>query len=304
MFNLIDIIIFILIIIVVIILNNLNKLNHRIQNLEKTVNNFLLKRKTTTEQPSFQSQIESQETFKTQIDAEQTSIGVITPPETSLSYRFTNWLKENWLLKLGALLLLIGFGWFVTYAFLHNWIGPIGRITLGLIVGTLFLLFGWFRMQNYLTQGSIFLVLGSTIILLTIFAARFIYDFFTPLSSLIVMFLTNSFVAFVSVKYKIRPLAILSLLLASIVPLLTNSPQINPNYIRLFSYLFIITLGAIWIVILTGYRELTFIALIIVSAYSLSHFFNPHLTDIKTLLLFAYAFSSLFFWLIQQIFIN
>ncbi|MDX1607856.1 MAG: hypothetical protein R3251_01475, partial [Candidatus Spechtbacterales bacterium] len=26
---------------------------------------------------------------------------------------FVNWLKEDWLLKLGAFLLLIGFGWFV-----------------------------------------------------------------------------------------------------------------------------------------------------------------------------------------------
>src|SRR3989344_8076346 len=38
--------------------------------------------------------------------------------------RFLAWLKENWLLKLRALLLLIGFGWLVSYAFLNNWIGP------------------------------------------------------------------------------------------------------------------------------------------------------------------------------------
>ena len=52
-----------------------------------------------------------------------------------LSQKFVTWIKEDWLMKLGALLLLIGFGWFATYAFLNNWIGPAGRISLGLGLG-------------------------------------------------------------------------------------------------------------------------------------------------------------------------
>ena len=62
------------------------------------------------------------------------------------------WFKEDWLLKLGALLLLFGFGWFVTYAFLNNWIGPVGRITLGIVAGVGILLLGWWRIQTYLRQ--------------------------------------------------------------------------------------------------------------------------------------------------------
>jgi hypothetical protein len=44
----------------------------------------------------------------------------------SAGNRFFEWIKEDWLMKLGALLLLIGFGWLASYAFLHNWIGPHG----------------------------------------------------------------------------------------------------------------------------------------------------------------------------------
>lgn len=40
------------------------------------------------------------------------------------------------------MLLLIGFGWLTTYAFLNNWIGPMGRIALGIIAGSLFILLG------------------------------------------------------------------------------------------------------------------------------------------------------------------
>lgn len=212
------------------------------------------------------------------------------PP--SLFSNFIKWLKEEWLLKLGALLLLIGLGWFTTYAFLNNWIGPAGRITLGIILGCLFMLIGHWRIKNYLTQGSVFLVLGSTTILLTIFAARIFYNFFNPISALMIMFLSTAFVAFVSVQYNSRPLSISSLILASIAPLLTNSPGGEQVGTSLFAYLFVVILGAIWIVFLTGQRELTFVSLIIIFLYSLPYFFE---SNISKLLPFAYAFAILFF---------
>jgi uncharacterized membrane protein len=210
--------------------------------------------------------------------------------------RFIEWLKEDWLLKLGAMLLLIGFGWLATYAFLNNWIGPVGRIVLGIVAGSLFLLLGWWRMKTYVTQGSVFLVLGSTTILLTIFAARTVYDFFTPLSALAIMFLSTAFVAFASVTYRVRALALLSLALAGIAPLLTKAP--TTDYVMLFAYLFVVVLGAIWIVVVTGQRELTLASLIIVFGYSIPHVFWPFsspLGDNQILLLFAFAFAALFF---------
>lgn len=203
------------------------------------------------------------------------------------------WSKRDWLLKLGALLLLIGFGWLASYAFINNWIGPMGRIVLGIIAGILILLFGWWRIKKYLHQGSIFMVLGSTIILLTIFAAREIYGFFTPTSALLVMFLSTVFVAVASVRYKTSSLALSSLVLAGIAPFFTNAP--SPNFIGLFFYLFAVVLGTIWIIILTDWRILTTAALILVSAYSLSHLESPISPDRGVLLLFAYAFAAVFF---------
>ncbi len=209
-----------------------------------------------------------------------------------LPNKLVEWLKENWLLKLGALLLLIGFGWFATYAFLNNWIGPMGRIALGVFAGTLFLFFGWWRIRKYLQQGSVFLVLGSTTILLTLFAAREIYNFFTPAAVLIVMFLSTAFVALASVKHNSRSLALVSLILAGVAPLFTNSPS---NPVGLFSYLLVVILGAIWITIITGRRELTTVSLALVACYSLPYFSHSTSADTGILLLFAYAFAAVFF---------
>jgi len=236
--------------------------------------------------------------FSTIISSVQLSQPAIVPIQngpTSFD-KFGEWLKEDWLIKLGALLLLIGFGWLTTYAFLNNWIGPMGRIALGIVAGALFILLGWWRIKKYINQGGIFLVLGSTTILLTIFAAREIYDFFTPFSALVVMFLSTAFVALASVKYNNRALSLLSLTLAGIAPLLTKAPE--TDHIGLFAYLFVVILGVIWIVALTGQRKLTAVSLIIISAYSAPHLLSPSsfpLVDIQTLLLFAYAFAALFF---------
>jgi uncharacterized membrane protein len=207
--------------------------------------------------------------------------------------KFVEWLKDDWLLKLGALFLLIGFGWLTTYAFLNNWIGPMGRIALGIVAGSLFLMFGWHRLKTYINQGGIFLILGSTTILLTIFAAREIYDFFNPTIALGVMFLSTVFVALASVKYNSQALSLGSLILAGAAPLLTNSP--SPDYISLFAYLLVIILGVIWVVAITGRRALITAALLLVTFYSLPQFFFPASQNKDILLLYAFAFTAVFF---------
>ncbi|MEK7066486.1 MAG: DUF2339 domain-containing protein, partial [Patescibacteria group bacterium] len=233
--------------------------------------------------------------FNSIIPPAQPSSPDVLPAQTgpTPSEKFVAWLKEDLLLKFGALLLLIGFGWLTTYAFLNNWIGPSGRISLGVIAGSFFIMLGWWRIKKYIHQGGIFLVLGSTTILLTIFAAREVYGFFTPLSALAVMFLSTAFVALASVKYNSRSLGLASLSLAGIAPLLTNSP--SQDYIGLFAYLFVVVLGAIWVGALTRRHELTAAALILIGFYSLQHLFSLTSKDADILLLFAYAFSSVFF---------
>ncbi|MDX1608239.1 MAG: DUF2339 domain-containing protein, partial [Candidatus Spechtbacterales bacterium] len=205
---------------------------------------------------------------------------------------FVNWLKEDWLLKLGAFLLLIGFGWFVKFAFDNNWIGPLGRIALGLAAGAGILITGWWRMKKFPRQGSVILVLGSTVIILTTFAARVLYGFFSPATALPVMFLSTAFVALASIKFNARYLALVSLLLAAVAPIMVGSV---PDQITIFAYLLATVLGAIWIMVLRGWRELTFASLLIVSFYSIGSVSAYREVSLNTLLLFAYIFTIIFF---------
>lgn len=194
--------------------------------------------------------------------------GTDKPTETKpgLALRFLTWLQTNWLMKLGALLVIIGTGWFVTYAFMQNWIGPIGRISLGYLGGTGLIAFGWWWMDRHLQQGTIFLLVGAVMILLTTFGARAAYDFFTPASAMGLMLLTTVFVAVTSFAFTYYPLALCSLILAGFAPVLTSAS--DPSGVFLFGYLLLIVLGTIWLSSVTNWRSLNLIALLITSIYS------------------------------------
>lgn len=203
------------------------------------------------------------------------------------------WLQRDWLLKLGGLLVLIAFGWFVSYAFINNWIGPMGRITIGLFAGASFLGLGWWRMRMLLHQGSVFLVVGSTTVLLTLYAARSLYDFFTPFSALAVMFLSVVVVVLASLSYRNKALSVASIILAGVAPLLTNAPQTDD--VLLFSYLMVVVIGTLWVVFVTKWRELSLYALLLVGLYSLPHFMGAFSSQEDLLLLFAFGFTTLIF---------
>ena len=205
---------------------------------------------------------------------------------------FAAWIKQDFLVKLGALLLLIALGWFVSYAFANNWIGPVGRITIGILSGIAVMSFGVVRITKYPSQGAIFTVLGSTGILLTIYAARGIYDFFTPASALIFILLTVAFVAFVSVRYSRVELAIASLILGAVAPLLTNTP--TPDITGLSLYLLVLVAGTLWVVHKLKSALLTPLALGIVVLYGIPYLHAASYTDQLLALLFAFIFTMIF----------
>jgi uncharacterized membrane protein len=206
--------------------------------------------------------------------------------------RFVEWLREDWLLKLGALLVIMAFGWLVSYAFVNNWIGPAGRITLGVVSGVGFMLFGWWRQEKVLQQGNIFVLLGATVVLVSIYAARSVYDFFTPEIALLGMFLTSAFVTYLSLSVKSRSLALSGVIFAFLAPMLTNTP--DPNVIGLFAYLLVIVLGSIWVVVLNGQEEVALAGLLGVMFYSLPQMGSLR-GDSELLVLFAYVLAAIFF---------
>jgi len=204
------------------------------------------------------------------------------------------WLSEDWILKLGVLMIVLGFGWFVSYAFIHNWIGPVGRIAFGFVLGACVTLFGDFRMKKYPAQGGTFLVLGSAIILITVSAARFIYGFFNPLAGLAVVFVTAAYMTLASMRYNRESLAIVGVLMSAIAPLLSNSLVSDP--VGKLLYIGVVSLAFIWVMFYKNWRSVGSMSVVMVLLYSAANgLFNPLGIVGDTVLGLGYLLSVIFF---------
>lgn len=227
---------------------------------------------------------------------------VSEPSESPAVDRLLHWLAIDWPLKAGAFLIILGFGWLVTYAFLNNWIGPTGRVTFGLLAGACIMSWGHFHIRRSHHQGLILSLLGASITLVTIFAAQQYYALFPTTVALILNVAVMLFISYSSLTYHDRWLATTGLVIGGLAPILTGSTE--PNIFGLYSYLFALCIGVLWLTRYTQWRFLTPLSLIIIIIYSLPYIFSDYRslqsqltpTELLQLRFFAVSFTSLFFF--------
>ena len=226
----------------------------------------------------------------------QTNKNVWNEDSEDVMQKFFTWFARDWPLKVGALFILLGFIWLVTYAFLNNWIGPIGRIIIGILSGSAILIWGSTQIKKNVYQGEILTGLGAGIVLVSISSAQYIYNnMFPPAVALALSTMVAGMVAFVSYRNNTVRLAVLGYLIGAIAPMLTGAS--SPSVLGLFSYLFCLTVATIWLVRLTGWRLLMIIAVLVVWFYSLpwlSLYISP--TNLIYMRFFAITFTIIFYF--------
>lgn len=216
--------------------------------------------------------------------------------QTDVSLGITNWLKENWLLKVGVLMILAGFGWFVSYAFIHDWIGPVGRVMLGFISGALLTLFGTFRASKNETQGNTFSILGSSLIIVTALAGQYFYQFFPASAILAIIFLVAGYIAFFAVVSSNQRLAFYGITMSLVAPYFSHT--VLSDQVNFYAYLLIVSLATIWVAVAKGWRPVISIGITGVVFYALESI-NSGLAAhpskyIILLLVYAISFAYLF----------
>src|SRR5271163_4507114 len=86
----------------------------------------------------------------------------------------------RWLNRIGILAILVGISFFLKYAFDNNWIGPSGRVTIGILLGAA--MFPWSqwllsRGYSYFSEGIA--ALGAAVLYLSIWAGCQYYPLFS-----------------------------------------------------------------------------------------------------------------------------
>ncbi|MEZ6048242.1 MAG: DUF2339 domain-containing protein [Planctomycetaceae bacterium] len=203
-------------------------------------------------------------------------------------------LAGQWLSWLGAITVIIGAGFFFKYTIDMGWVGPRERVILGLITGVLTFAGGvWAhrRDYSYLSQGLIGTAMG--ILYFCIFAAVQWYQLvpetvgFTGL--IIVTTLTLGFAAWSNTQVT----AILGMFGGYLTPLMLwpGEHSLTP----LFSYLFVLNMGVLFVSTLRNWPILQLLALG-ASAVSWSTWLGNHFheTDIKLTFIWMTAFFGQF----------
>jgi hypothetical protein len=289
--------IFVTVLLYVLFSGKVRKLNERVSHMEKylqeTTKQLATQQKEVELQEPDLSTVQSSSSPITGLEEQYTSPAVFEQNVGEVSGGFLEWLKTDWLMKLGGLLIVLGMAWFVNYAFVHDWIGDIGKIGLGLVVGTLIVALGRYRIQAYASQGSILMFVGVLGIILTLWAGREYYGFFTPLSVLVMMFLASSLLGVTSVTQNRVSLAYANVLLGAVAPLLTGG--VNMTISVLFTYLFILAIGSVWVAVVTGWRQIILTSLAVIYLHSIPFLGGYIGAEEETGLLFCFAFTALYF---------
>ncbi len=202
---------------------------------------------------------------------------------------FFLWLRTDWLMKLGAFLLLLAVAWFVNFSFVHNWIGPTARIVLGIISGWLIFLWGYWQIPKYKVPGQVLVGTGGTMVLATLFAARNIYAMLSPSMTLLFMSMVIVVLAVAATLRTSVAIAYLALLGGAIVPFLIDSP--TTDYTSLLIYVLLLNIGMFVGVAFRGWRHIIFAALTITALYSTAF---THMDGIAVWM-FIVLFFSIFF---------
>lgn len=293
----------VVIVLMIFLLTRFSKLKKEIRNIKSELS--LLKNNNTqqtvnvVQQPSH---IENALVFDQRLDATQVSFNsgtnntVPTIPEEDSA--FVSWFKENPLLKIGVLMIIIGFGWFVSYAFSHDWIGPVGRITLGVLAGVLVTLYGTFKLGKDETQANALMVLGSALMIVTLIAGSYFYDFYPPFLLLIMVFIISLYVSLSAMGHSYKKLAVYGLIVSLVAPVISSAELASEV---LYIYLAIVSVTTIWISVAKKWTEVILVGITGILIYSTPYLLGGGNMDFAlskyAVLFIVYGISLLYLWM-------
>ena len=170
-------------------------------------------------------------------------------------------IGAKWLPRLGMVALVFGIGFFLKYAFEHYWIGPTGRIILGLIGGILLLIAGeYLESKKYYLYSKIFTGGGLLTLYLSLWAAHRLYFMIGNVPTFALMCFVTIVAAFFALRYNSLVVAFYTLIGGFITPFLigpTEFPKIS-DLIFILSYILILDLGILSLAFFKKWRVLNF----------------------------------------------
>lgn len=150
-------------------------------------------------------------------------------------------IGENLANKVGIGILVLGIGFFVKYAIDQDWIGPIGRVFIGVLCGGILIGVAHRLRKTFVAFSSVLVGGGIAILYLTIYIAFHDYEIFSQTAAFLLMVVITAFAVLLSLGYDRKELAILSILGGFASPFMVSTGE--GNYVVLFTYVLILDGG-------------------------------------------------------------
>jgi uncharacterized membrane protein len=167
-------------------------------------------------------------------------------------------IGENLVSKIGIAILVLAIGFFVKYAIDNDWIGPVGRVGIGLFFGGILVGIAHWLRNSYKAFSSVLVGGGLAIFYFTITLAYHQYALFGQATAFIIMLVITAFAVILSLLYDRQELAIIALAGGFAAPFLASNG--SGNYQVLFSYLLILNAGLLFIAYNKAWRLLNALA--------------------------------------------
>jgi len=222
------------------------------------------------------------------------------PPEPGFFERHPDlekFIGENLVNKIGIAILVLAIGFFVKYAIDNNWIGPVGRVGIGILCGGILTGLAHRLRTNYKGFSSVLAGGGLAIFYFTIALAYHQFHLFNQLTSFIIMIVITVFAVVLSILYNRQELAVIALVGGFAAPFMVSNG--SGDYQTLFAYLLVLNTGLLVIAYNKAWRLLNLLSfiftLILFGAWILTIPANATAVVYRNGLLFATAFYLLFF---------
>jgi uncharacterized membrane protein len=164
-------------------------------------------------------------------------------------------IGSHWLNRIGIAALLIGVSYFLKFAFDNNWIGPAGRVTIGLLAGIAMVVWSErFRSKGYKAFSYSLKAVGIGAMYLSLWAAFQVYSLVPSSVAFVMMLAVTAATAAMALAQDAQILAAFALTGGFSTPLLLSTGQ--NREIALFSYVAILDLATLALVRFKPWRRL------------------------------------------------
>src|SRR5579864_1456700 len=164
-------------------------------------------------------------------------------------------IGSHWLNRIGIAALLIGVSYFLKFAFDNNWIGPAGRVTIGLLAGIAMVVWSErFRSKGYKAFSYSLKAVGIGTLYLSLWAAFQVYSLIPSTAAFVMMLAVTAATAAMAWAQDAQLLAAFALTGGFSTPLLLSTGQ--NREVALFSYVALLDLATLFLVMFKPWRRL------------------------------------------------